>query len=242
MCLTFNYDKKISYKIFIRIFNNRARYYCFFWINQAANSSESETQKLKIINNLQIEIDQIYNYCLERKDACKKDVDILKLFIGENNFDSNLEQLKDFNISKSRIEFALTSNRAFDPPSSRYRSIINSGDIKYLDSDNIKEYLSRVYDTYFSYVRTNLEYEKQLKATLTPYLLQTYPEIILERENNTISVNNYYKMLHDITSNDKTIEANIILLNSYLQNKINYLELYIMMVEELEIEIQSILK
>ena len=37
-------------------------------------------------------------------------------------------------------------------------------------------------------MRTNLEYEKQLKATLTPYLLQTYPEIILERENNTISV------------------------------------------------------
>ena len=213
-----------------------------FWINQAANTSEFETQKLKIINNLQIEIDQIYNYCLERKDACKKDVDILKLFIGDNHFDSNLEQLKDFNISKSRIEFVLTSNRSFDPPSSRYRSIINSGDIKYLDSDNIKEYLSRVYDTYFSYVRTNLEYEKQLKSTLTPYLLQTYPEIILERENNTISVNNYYKMLHDITSNDKTIEANIILLNSYLQNKINYLELYIMMVEELEMEIQSILK
>ena len=52
-----------------------------FWINQAANTSEFETQKLKIINNLQIEIDQIYNYCLERKDACKKDVDILKLFI-----------------------------------------------------------------------------------------------------------------------------------------------------------------
>ena len=49
-------------------------------------------------------------------------------------------------------------------------------------------------------------------------------------------------MLHDITSNDKTVEANIILLNSYLQNKINYLELYIMMVEELEMEIQSILK
>ena len=111
-----------------------------------------------------------------------------------------------------------------------------------MDSDNIKEYLSRVYDTYFSYVRTNLEYEKQLKGTLTPYLLQTDPEIILERENNTISVSNYYKMLHDITSNDKTIEANIILLNSYLQNKINYLELYIMMVEELEREIQSILK
>ena len=86
-----------------------------FWINQAANSSEFETQKLKIINNLQIEIDQIYNYCLERKDACKKDIYILKLFIGENDFDSNLEQLKDFNISKSRIEFVLTSNRAFDP-------------------------------------------------------------------------------------------------------------------------------
>ena len=213
-----------------------------FSINQAANSSEFEKQKLKIINNLQIEIDQIYNYCLERKDACKKDIDILKLFIGENNFDSNLEQLKNYNISKSRIEFTLTSNRAFDPPSSRYRSIINSGDLKYLDSDNIKEYLSRVYDTYFFYVKTNLEYEKQLKKTLTPYILQTYPEIILERENNTISVSNYYKMLNDIVSKDKSIEANLILLNSYLQNKINYLELYIMMVEELEMEIQTILE
>ena len=211
-----------------------------FWINQAANSSEFEKQKLKIINNLQIEIDQIYNYCLERKDACKKDIDILKLFIADNNFNSNLEQLKNFNVSKSRIEFALTSNRAFDPPSSRYRSIINSGDIKYLESDNIKEYLSRVYDTYFYYVKTNLEYEKQLKNTLTPYLLKTYPEIILERENNTISVSNYYEMLNDIISNDKSIKANIILLNSYLQNKINYLELYIMMVEELETEIQTI--
>ena len=193
-----------------------------FWINQAASSSEFQKQKLKIINNLQIEIDQIYNYCLERKNVCKKDIDVIKLFIGSNHYDSNL-------------------NRSFDPPSSRYRSIINSGDIKYLDSDNIKEYLSRVYDTYFSYVKTNLEYEKQLKQTLTPYLLQTYPEIILERENNTISVIDYYKMLFEITSNDKTIEANLILLNSYLQNKINYLELYIMMVEELEMEIQSIL-
>jgi len=213
-----------------------------FWINQAANSSEFQKQKLKIINNLQIEIDQIYNYCLERKNVCKKDIDVIKLFLGSNHFESNLNRLKNFNISKSRIEFVLTSNRAFDPPSSRYRSIINSGDIKYLDSDNIKEYLSRVYDTYFSYVRTNLEYEKQLKQTLTPYLLQTYPEIILERENNTISVIDYYKMLFEISSNDKTVEANLILLNSYLQNKINYLELYIIMVEELEMEIQSILK
>ena len=47
-------------------------------------------------------------------------------------------------------------------------------------------------------------------------------------------------MLNDIISNDKSIKANIILLNSYLQNKINYLELYIMMVEELETEIQTI--
>ena len=109
-----------------------------------------------------------------------------------------------------------------------------------MESDNIKEYLSRVYDTYFYYVKTNLEYEKQLKNTLTPYLLKTYPEIILERENNTISVSNYYEMLNDIISNDKSIKANIILLNSYLQNKINYLELYIMMVEELETEIQTI--
>ena len=36
--------------------------------------------------------------------------------------------------------------------------------------------------THFSYVKTNLEYEKQLKSTLTPYLLKTYPEIILDRE------------------------------------------------------------
>ena len=63
----FNYDKKISYKIFIRILIIVLGITVSFWINQAANSSEFETQKLKIINNLQIEIDQIYNYCLERK-------------------------------------------------------------------------------------------------------------------------------------------------------------------------------
>ena len=212
-----------------------------FWISQISNSKEFENQKWKIINNLQIEIDQIYNYCLERKDACKKDLNILKLFIEDESFDSSIAKLKNLNVSKSRIEFVLTSNRAFDPPSSRYRSIINSGDIKYLDSDNIKEYLSRVYDTYFSYVKTNLEYEKQLKLSLTPYLLKTYPEIILEREKNTISVDDYFKIINDITSNDKRIKANLILLNSYLQNKMNYLELYIMMVEELEMEINSIL-
>ena len=107
---------------------------------------------------------------------------------------------------------------------------------------------------------TNFEYDpnliKEQKSMGKPMMMKgvlqkaetlnqngrVYPKIILERENNTISVSNYYKMLHDITSNDKTIEANIILLNSYLQNKINYLELYIMMVEELEREIQSILK
>ena len=47
----------------------------------------------------------------------------------------------------------------------RYRSIINTGDLKYIQSENIKELFSRLHNLNFSKVVSTVEYEKKNNRT-----------------------------------------------------------------------------
>ena len=55
---------------------------------------------------------------------------------------------------------ALIDYRAFSPPMYRYNSIISEGSLKFVKSDSIKDLLSTLNNTIYSYVVGNVEDEK----------------------------------------------------------------------------------
>ena len=93
--------------------------------------------------------------------------------------------------SKSRIETFLVIYRVFDPPMNRYYSIINSGDLKFVKSNKIKEVLSRLHNTSFSYVETTVEYEKQLKQSFLPFICSKSSQYYFARDDQNVSMKEY---------------------------------------------------
>ena len=87
--------------------------------------------------------------------------------------------------------------RVFDPPLNRYQSIINSGYLKYVKSEKVKEILSRLHNTSLSHIETAVEHEKQLKQSFLPFITVNHPEVILARDNNLISVSYTHLRAHE---------------------------------------------
>ncbi|MGY8783340.1 MAG: hypothetical protein ACKVHA_08045, partial [Fidelibacterota bacterium] len=143
--------------------------------------------------------------------------------------------------SKIRIETFIILYRVFDPPMNRYYSIINSGDLKYVKSDKVKEILSRLHNTTFSYVETAVEHEKQLKQSFLPFLTINHPNVILARDNNKISIDRYSEILNDAIKSDDKLKAKFILLKRYLEYKISILQMYMINLDDLEREINLVI-
>ena len=105
-----------------------------FWISEISIEREEKNQRERVLNSILIESDDIKNYCEERMKIWNQDIDIYNLLINDK---LNIEKLKKIAISKNRVEYNLIYYRDFAPPMNRYRSIINTGDLKYIQSENI---------------------------------------------------------------------------------------------------------
>ena len=127
--------------------------------------------------------------------------------------------------------------RVFNPPLNRYQSIINSGDLKYVESEKVKEILSRLHNTSLSHLETAVEHEKQLKQSFLPFITVNHPEVILARENNRVSVNRYSEILNKAIDSDDRLKAKLVMLKRYLEFKISILQVYMISLEDLETEI-----
>ena len=123
----------------------------------------------------------------------------------------------------------------------RYYSIINSGDLKFVKSDKIKEILSRLHNTSFSYVETTVEYEKQLKQSFLPFISQNHPDIILARDDNSVSMKKYIDIISRCRKRYKKLKANFSMVKRYLDYKLNFLRIYVVIMEDLEAEINLVL-
>ena len=165
----------------------------------------------------------------------------MNAFINPINQQFNFETIKNLTQSKSRIQFNLIYYRVFEPPTDRYHSIINSGDLKYINSDKIKEMLSRIHITYSSYVQTTIDYEKKLKEDIVPVISKRHPDIIIYKNNNSISTKKYCDIIYNSIQNDRELMSTLILLEEYQKNKINWLSMYIVLIEDLETEINKVL-
>ena len=127
-------------------------------------------------------------------------------------------------------------------PLNRYYSIINSGDLRFVKSDKVKENLSRLHNTSFSYLKTAVDHEKQLKQSFIPFLTSNHPEVVLAKKSNNLSLERYVDILSSSINSDKKLQSKLILLRGYLENKISILDLYMLNLEDLEFEINSALE
>ena len=212
-----------------------------FWLNELSIDNQNEEERIKVLTSLQMEINEIKYYCDERKRTWEIDISLLNEFLYPSNRIFNVDSILKITTSKIRIETFMVLYRVFDPPLNRYHSIINSGDLKYIKSDKVKEILSRLHNTSFSYVETAVEHEKLLKQSFIPFLTINYPDVIIARENNKISISRYSEILNDAIKGDDKLKAKLIILKRYLEYKISILQMYMINLDDFEREINLVI-
>ena len=212
-----------------------------FWLNELSIDNQNELERIKVLNSLKMEINEIRDYTYEREKTWVTDIRLLNELLFPRNGVIDTDSILKITTVKSRIETFLVIYRVFDPPMNRYYSIINSGDLKFVKSDKIKEILSRLHNTSFSYVETTVEYEKQLKQSFLPFLSQNHPEIILARDDTSVSMKKYVDIISRSINSDKKLKANFIMVKRYLDYKLSFLRLYNMSLDDLEREINLVI-
>ncbi len=212
-----------------------------FWLNEISINNQNEGERIKVLNSLKMEINEIRDYTYEREKTWVTDLRLLNELLFPRNGVIDIDSILKITTAKSRIETFLVIYRVFDPPMNRYYSIINSGDLKFVKSNKIKEILSRLHNTSFSYVETTVEYEKQLKQSFLPFLSQNHPDIILARDDTSVSMKKYVDIISRSIKSDKKLKANFIMVKRYLDYKLSFLRLYNLSLDDLETEINLVL-
>ena len=208
-----------------------------FWFNALSIENQDEKERIKVLSSLQLEINEIKFYCDEKKQTWGNDIRLLTEFLTPTKGELNIDNILKITTSKNRIETFMVLYRVFNPPLNRYQSIINSGDLKYVKSEKVKEILSRLHNTSLSHIETAVEHEKQLKQSFLPFITVNHPEVILARDNNLISVNQYSEILSEAIHSDDRLKPKFVMLKRYLEFMLSILQVYLINLEDLESEI-----
>ena len=208
-----------------------------FWFNALSIENQDEKERIKVLSSLQLETNEIKFYCDEKKQTWGNDIRLLNEFLTPTKDELNIDNILKITTSKNRIETFMVLYRVFDPPLNRYQSIINSGYLKYVKSEKVKEILSRLHNTSLSHIETAVEHDKQLKQSFLPFITLNHPEVILARDNNQISVNQYSGILSEAIHSDDRLKAKFVMLKRYLEFKISILQVYMINLEDLDSEI-----
>ena len=165
---------------------------------------QNENERIKALNNIKIELDEIDTYCEERKNNYVKDRNVLQYLLG--NPDYAFDTIDNLVQSSPGIAFALNDYREFQPPMNRYNSIINEGTIKFIKSDSVKQQLSELHNTFYSYLNSIVDDEKVIQQKLSFYLAENYPKVILLETYDT-EKKTYYNLLSKAVNNDEILKA-----------------------------------
>ena len=159
---------------------------------------QNETERKKALSNIKIELDEIDTYCEERRNNYVKDRNVLKYLL--DNTDYAFDSIDNLVQSSPGIAFALNDYREFQPPMNRYNSIINEGTIKFIKSDSVKQQLSELHNTFYSYLKSVVDDEKLIQQKLSFYLAENYPKVILLETYDT-EKKTYYNFLSKAVDN-----------------------------------------
>lgn len=207
-----------------------------FWFNQISIKKTDNRQRVKVLNNIEKEIREIKKYCDERLKAWNDDISLYSQLLSS---DFDIESIKKITSSKSRIEFNLIYYRDFEPPMNRYNSMISSGDIKFIQSEEVKETLTRLHNLNYSNLKTSVEYEKSIKNQLINILTENHPKVLFAADNNQTSIELYSKLLYDSINADSSLKSNLLIQMKYFKTRVSLLKLYLYTLEELDSRVKK---
>ena len=210
-----------------------------FGISKISNERDKEIQRERVLNSIQIESNDIKNYCDDRMKIWNQDIEIYNILLKD---ELNIEKLKKIAISKNRVEYNLLYYRDFDPPMNRYRSAINTGDLKYINSENIKESITRLHNLNFGKVVSTVDYEKKIIDLIIELITKEKPSLILNGNDLKINFDNYLKFLHKLIQENEKLKSNLTVQLKYFKTRISSLKIYMITLEELQYELERILK
>jgi len=202
-----------------------------FWINQISIDKETKGERSRVINSLLSEVEEIEKYSLEKLKIWNQDVEIYSQLLKK---DIDIELIQNIAISKSRVEYNLIYYRDFSPPNNRYESMVNTGAIKFINSEKITDALTRLHNQDLNMVRSTVEYEKSLKTKLINILTSKHPKIILAAENNEVSLSNYLNSLNGLFQRDQEVRTELLIQMRYFKTRISSLKYYLITLDELK--------
>ena len=210
-----------------------------FWISEISVERDKSIQRERVLKSILIESNDIKNYCDERIKIWNQDIEIYNLLLNEK---LNIEILKNIAISKNRVEYNLIYYRDFDPPMNRYRSLVNTGDLKYVQSENIKEALTRLHNLNFSKVVSTVDYEKKIINLIIELITEENPNLILNANDTKINFEKYLKSLHKFIKENEKLKSNLIVQLKYFKTRVSSLKVYMITLDELQYNIKETLK
>ena len=202
-----------------------------FWINQVSIDNDIKNERLRVLNSLFLEVQEIENYSNERLKIWNQDIEIYSNLLKE---DLDTGAIESIAISKSRVEYNLIYYRDFSPPMNRYESMVNTGDLKYINSQEISDLLTRLHNQDFGLVKSTVEYEKSLKINLINLITSNYPRIILSGENNEVTLTKYLEELHKVFQRDKSLQTELLVQMRYYNTRIAALKYYLITLNDLK--------
>jgi len=202
-----------------------------FWINQISIDKETKGERSRVINSLLSEVEEIEKYSLEKLKIWNQDVEIYSQLLKK---DIDIELIQNIAISKSRVEYNLIYYRDFSPPNNRYESMVNTGAIKFINSEKITDALTRLHNQDLNMVKSTVEYEKSLKTKLINILTSKHPKIILAAENNEVSLSNYLNSLNGLFQRDQEVRTELLIQMRYFKTRISSLKYYLITLDELK--------
>ena len=210
-----------------------------FWISDISNERDKEIQRERVLNSILIESDDIKNYCDDRMKIWNQDIEIYNILLKE---ELNIEKLKKIAVSKNRVEYNLIYYRDFNPPMNRYKSAINTGDLKYINSENIKESVTRLHNLNFGKVVSTVDYEKKIIDLIIELITKEKPILILNGNDSSLNFDDYLKFLHKFIQENEKLKSNLTVQLKYFKTRISSLKIYMITLRELQYELERILK
>ena len=209
-----------------------------FGINEISNERDLEIQRERVLNSILTESNDIKKYCDDRMQIWNQDIEIYNLLLMD---ELNIEELKKVAISKNRIEYNLIYYRDFNPPMNRYNSAVNTGDLKYINSEHIKETITRLHNLNFTKVMSTVDYEKKIINLMIELISEENPNLILIGNSTNISFDDYLKSLHEFIQDNDKLKSNLIVQLKYFKTRVSSLKVYMITLEELQYNLQEVL-
>lgn len=207
-----------------------------FWLSEISELKNKEIQRDRVLNSLLTETEDIKRYCDERIKIWAQDIEIYHLLLKDK---LDIDKLKTVAISKNRVEYNLIYYRDFDPPMNRYTSLINTGDLKHIESENIKEILTRLHNINFTKVKSTEDYEKKILEIIVELISNEKPSIFLKGNNSKISFEDYLTSLHRYIQESERLKSNLTVQLKYFKTRVSSLRLYRITLDELHYELKN---